>query len=270
MTRRRRSSTSRASSQESSDSDNHEIVPPPPRIYKQQIENDVRRAFAQFSEELPPSQLCKLRIRLKRLLYRIFAPHRQDLHYYQVRYWLELDLFISQGFHDICSVLLLANDSSSFDGAFLRASSLSKSHLADFLKSDMHSIHRLIDVMLEIIKCHDPLVGRKLDTLAVPPFFGVSWMLTWFTHDVYDSTRALAYVTWLEGSHPSAILYASAAMVICNREEFLNSDSDDPAIHQWLKTLPAQTDHDLVIRRADRLQKTIPIGNLKSCAPLKG
>lgn len=75
----------------------------------------------------------------------------------------------------------------------------------------MEIIHTLVQTIFYLLKEYDPPVHEQLEALSVPPFFCVSWILTWFAHDM-RSTAAATLFDFFIANHPSMILYAAASV----------------------------------------------------------
>lgn len=116
-----------------------------------------------------------------------------------------------QGFHDIVSTLLYALDYSVED-AYAVALHLAHTHWRELLSPDMEIIHTLVQAVLHLLQAYDPSVYAQLEALSVPPFFCVSWILTWFAHDMHP-TAAITLFDFLISNHPSMILYVAAAVL---------------------------------------------------------
>ncbi|CAN0520997.1 unnamed protein product, partial [Scytosiphon promiscuus] len=50
------------------------------------------------------------------------------------------------------------------------------------------------------------------DFVQVEPYYCMSWVLTWFSHDLQDLSMVARLYDVLLGAHPTLILYISAAV----------------------------------------------------------
>ncbi len=89
---------------------------------------------------------------------------------------------------------------------------LMHTHFRSLLEANMDIVHTLVTVILEIIQNIDPPIGTLLSSFEMPPFYFVSWILTWFAHDVKNIVHALSLFDFFIANHPSAILYACAVV----------------------------------------------------------
>jgi hypothetical protein len=72
------------------------------------------------------------------------------------------------------------------------------------------------------------------------PFFCLSWVLTWFAHDVRDTKVVKRLFDAFLVSHPLFPVYVSLAMMLhpMNRNLLLTTDCDFATLHQCLAMLP--------------------------------
>merc|ERR1712137_1275074 len=103
--------------------------------------------------------------------------------------------------------------------AFAILERLSTTHLRNWMKKDMKPSMDLLDLLFPLIKCIDEELYNHLMKSQVSAYFAISWLLTWFAHDVCESDIILRIFDFLITSNPFDILYLIAAIVINNREE---------------------------------------------------
>ena len=72
------------------------------------------------------------------------------------------------------------------------------------------------------------------------PFFALSWLITWFSHEIRDTEQAKRLFDVFIVSHPLFPLYMAIAMVVhpVNRQEILGAECDFAVLHQVLRGLP--------------------------------
>lgn len=208
---------------------------------REQIDLDVARSFTQFN--LGETKLATCREQLRMLLYVIFFYH-QDLHYYQ-------------GFNDLCSVVLLTLG---LEDAIMMISWLVRHRLRDLLdRGDFELPLALVDLVFGILQMADPPLYEKLSSLDIPRYFCISWIITWFAHDLERLSTAQVCFDFFLANEPVAVVYAAAALPMLHRAQLLAwKDIGDPSIHQFLKTLPRKMSPSLLIRQAALLMHTHP------------
>lgn len=166
-----------------------------------------------------------------------------------------------QGYHDVACVLLSVLDRrrntfvSAGHGASIenmannmgleRASSvllrLSRSHFHIFMKSSFVQLKTVLDLSIfPLIAFFDADVHAHLYTGDMQPTFCLSWVITWFAHEIRDTNLVKRIFDVFLVSHPLLPLYVSVAMVLHphNRREILQTECDFCQLHQVVANLP--------------------------------
>jgi len=164
-----------------------------------------------------------------------------------------------QGFHDVASVFLssLGGGSSgptassspleqiaSSMGLDLPSKVLgqvAKSHFRDAMRSSFMQLQSALRLVLfPLLARFDAEVHAHLYYCDMEPFFALSWVITWFSHDIRDTALVKRLFDAFIVSHPLFPLYLSAAMILhpVNRAEILATDCDFAAVHHTLAGLP--------------------------------
>ena len=177
-----------------------------------------------------------------------------------------------QGFHDIGSIVLstLGGASlpssprasparlttcteSSFTNAQTAAESMgmalacevllkmSQHHLRDPMRANFIQLQTALRlVLMPLIAAFDAEVHSHLFDCDMEPFFALSWIITWFAHDVRDTAVVKRLFDFFLVSHPMMPIYMSVAMIIhpLNRVEILGIDCDFACVHNALANLP--------------------------------
>jgi hypothetical protein len=86
----------------------------------------------------------------------------------------------------------------------------------------------------------DSQLHAHLHDCEMEPYFCLSWVITWFAHDVRDTTLVKRLFDFFIVSHPLMVVYMSVAMMIhpLNRIEVLSADCDFACVHNALADLP--------------------------------
>ena len=93
---------------------------------------------------------------------------------------------------------------------------------------------------MPLIAAFDGEVHSHLFDCDMEPFFALSWIITWFAHDVRDTAVVKRLFDFFLVSHPMMPVYMSVAMTIhpLNRIEILGTDCDFACVHNALANLP--------------------------------
>ena len=165
-----------------------------------------------------------------------------------------------QGYHDVASIFLstLGGGGSSpssvgsespagiassigLDLPSAVLSRLSSSHFRDAMRTDFMQLQTAIRLLLmPLISYFDREVHEFLLDCDMEPFFALSWIITWFSHDIRDTALVTRLFDAFIVSHPLLPLYMTVAMVChpCNRAEILAAECDFAIVHSTLAALP--------------------------------
>ncbi len=123
---------------------------------------------------------------------------------------------------------------------------LSHSHFRDTMKSDFTHLQAALQlIVLPLIATFDPQLHSHLTSSGVDePYFCLSWVITWFAHDIHDTDLVKRIFDFFIVSHPLMAVYTSVAMVLhpVNRLEVIcaaeESNGDFACVHGALANLP--------------------------------
>jgi len=120
---------------------------------------------------------------------------------------------------------------------------LSIGHFRDMMKNNfVHLTVTLKLVLLPLLKRLDVdgQVYQHLVDCDMEPYFCLSWVITWFSHDVRDTDVVKRIFDFFIASHPLMPIYVCVAMMLhpYNRAEILDADCDFACVHKALADLP--------------------------------
>lgn len=217
---------------------------------RNQVELDLVRSFVHF-EGISRKILSKYRKKLQYVMDYVFY-HQKHLHYYQ-------------GFHDICSILVLILDDSS---ACVAAERLALYHLNDFMKSSMDSVLPYLNYVYVLLSKIDPDIYQWIIKTGTPPYFSLSWLLTWFSHDIKNLNHVYYLFDVILKQNPMFPLFLIVSMIHMNRQSLLVMDATDD-LYQQLSKLPSCSNVFLLV---DHCLQLFPIDNhnlLPRFSPIK-
>jgi len=213
------------------------------RSRRRQMNNKHRKKVA--------SVLRKKQTRLGNLINLTILRTHEDDDENRLRYY--------QGYHDVASIFMStlggaagpsldSSDSISriaaSTGLDLPSSVLAKvsiSHFRDATRPSFLQLQTTIRLLVMPLICHfDREVHDFLYACEMEPFFALSWIITWFSHDIRDTALAKRLFDAFLVSHPLLPLYVAIAMVCHpnNREEILMTECDFAPVHSTLSNLP--------------------------------
>jgi len=77
----------------------------------------------------------------------------------------------------------------------------------------------------------------------------LSWVLTWFSHSIDDLSISARIFDFFLSSHPLAVVYMSAAVIVHRREELLKCRPEYSTVHTFLTKLPPDLPYDQIINQ---------------------
>jgi hypothetical protein len=165
--------------------------------YFDQIGKDIDRSMFHFdvTRRLSDRSRAAHQRALERLCHAVFCAH-PDLHYIQ-------------GFHDVASVLLLVAGEPT---AFLAVERMSLTHIRDALRPALSVVMQMLSLIFPLIRAVDGELHAFIEQSGVMSFVMLSWVLTWFAHNLEGFDRVARVFDFLIASHPSASIYVSAAV----------------------------------------------------------
>ncbi|ORX49748.1 RabGAP/TBC [Piromyces finnis] len=208
---------------------------------KRQIMLDVNRAFVHFPKGLKAKEKTIKQIELSNVIMYSLKDHSY-LHYYQ-------------GYHDICSLLLLVLGE---DIAKSCAEVLALYWLREYMKETLEPTLEVMSLLYPILKYADPKIYKLVYNNMIPPYFSISWVITWCIHDLRDTSEMERIFDFFISNNPIMPIYFAAAVILAQKDQLykrfpqiLNEeanneeDENDPetsmpnfsVVHQFLTNL---------------------------------
>ncbi|KAJ2083928.1 GTPase-activating protein gyp8 [Coemansia sp. RSA 988] len=215
-----------------------------------QVELDVRRTSLPVSSEIRRSETAVRRrqVQLQTVVQGVLRTHPW-LRYYQ-------------GFHELALTFLCVFGSERPATEAVRMTALF--FVRDAMGSGLEDVMQQLQLLYVLLEQTIPAVHALLVDVDVPPFFAISWVLTWFAHDINDFADICRIYDFLIVSPPMQVVYMAAAMIAQNQHEILAYEHDFAAIHTGLVALPKTiVDWLPVIEESDRLQREYPATRLQ-------
>lgn len=118
---------------------------------------------------------------------------------------------------------------------------LAWSHFRDAMRPNFHNLQSALKlIVMPLIASFDSELHSHLFDCEMEPYFCLSWVITWFAHDIRDTELVKRLYDFFLVSHPLMSVYVSVAMIIhpLNRIEVLGADCDFACVHHALSNLP--------------------------------
>lgn len=98
---------------------------------------------------------------------------------------------------------------------------------------------------------------------GVLPYYCLSWVITWLSHDLDDVNKILRLFDLFLCSNPLMPLYLSAALVLSRRKQVLMEECDPSMIHTTLSKVPQDMPIEHLIQWAIKLETAYPPKSLQ-------
>ncbi|ORZ19652.1 rab-GTPase-TBC domain-domain-containing protein [Absidia repens] len=193
---------------------------------EQQVSLDVPRSLSTYPKGLTDKRRKKLQQQLNYVIIQVLRKYPR-LNYYQ-------------GFHDICTIFLLLYENQVAASQLVGRVALL--YIRDAMLETLEPILRELGLLDTLLYLQDPELGSFLQETGVLPYYCLSWVITWFSHDLEDVGAIFQLFDIFLCSTPMMPLYTSAALVLIHRDIILTDfSSDDPSeLHSYLSKLPQQ------------------------------
>ncbi|KAK5581703.1 hypothetical protein RB653_001740 [Dictyostelium firmibasis] len=211
-----------------------------------QVSKDVERSMWRFTKG--NSQLRnRKKPELTRIVNGVLSIHPQ--------------LYYFQGYHEIASVLLLITDERL---AFAMLERLSIYHFNDCMLPNFAEVLKVLNLIFPLISMVDQQVYNFLIKSQVQPMFAISWILTWFSHNLDELDIAARVYDYLLSAHPMASIYLSVGVIINLRETLLGLECSFDSIHAFFTSNLPELDFNNIIKQTSSLLEKIPPSKLQS------
>lgn len=80
------------------------------------------------------------------------------------------------------------------------------------MEKDLEKVTTNLALLYPLIRQVDPEVANFLLESGTPPYFALSWVITWFSHDIEDPGSIVRLFDLFISSHPLMPLYLSASV----------------------------------------------------------
>eukprot|EP00347_Sterkiella_histriomuscorum_P004072 403361850 len=190
-----------------------------------QIDKDIRRSLNSFNVCKSYSKTTKKhnREQLSQIIQAILIKN-PELYYYQ-------------GLHDFVSVLYLTLGQNL---GFYCADIASRFLIRDYmLQSFETGIFPLLNLMLKLLRLADEEVFEIIEQgIFGIPTFAISWVLTWFSHDIENFPQIQRAFDACLAQHPLYPIYLGVATILQFKDMLIDQfDEDDPqtSVHYTAK-----------------------------------
>ena len=233
---------------------------------------DVQRAVWRLGQarSWPSKVRTKRRGSLRRVVDATFAVTKECFYY--------------QGFHEVAEVVLHVLGFDKERDAVVICEKFVTHYFFDATRPRLDAVALALRLIVPLIFAIDSQLATTIfapgllqgsSDLVREPVWALSWIVTWFAHDLDDLDLIL--LIWdaiLRVGHPAFPLYIAAALVVHLERElsFVDDDEDDrwPMLYSQLSKLPSRATKDdwlLILETATNLFHRVPPDALARSCP---
>ena len=144
----------------------------------------------------------------------------------------ELSYF--QGFHDIASTVMLTTNSEDLSVNILY--NLARGALAPWFEETLAPTMDVINKIFGVVKKVDPELSSFFERSAVTPDFALSWVLTWFSHNIRDLAALQRIFDYLIArQNIDEVMLLSVAYICTCRGQLLSTKCDRDYISMFFR-----------------------------------
>ncbi|KAI1313913.1 hypothetical protein EDD11_002376 [Mortierella claussenii] len=228
---------------------------------EEQVGLDVIRSFTHLPTDTKSRQAFKTQKQeeLLQVILDVLRRHPK-LSYYQVSNATSILFFHAMpksalGFHDVCTCLMIVLGK---EAATMAAESLAMLFFRDCMLDNLEPVLDQLSLMTALLRIEDPHVQDFLDRSDTLPFFPLSWVITWCSHDLQDFEKVARIFDFLLCFNPLMSVYLATAVVLSRREELFEVECDNAMVHTFLTKFPKNADIELIISHAHKMYMTYP------------
>jgi hypothetical protein len=215
------------------------------------VDRDIERSLWNYveSEGMGEDLMIDRRRELSRIVHgamNSFHLSGMKLHYYQ-------------GYHDICTVLLLVTGERT---AFAMSTAISCTFLGDAHHPDLSRMINLLGLLFPLLQVADRELHSFILESGVPPYFALSWVLTWFSHSLKDVPTVARVFDFMLSSHPLMSLYVSLKVLVHRRTELLACACELSEVHGLLQSMPETMPWEKLLQESLNLYREFPASEL--------
>ena len=208
-----------------------------------QVKKDTERSMYQFdiTKKYDKEERLIEQKRLEAILHGIFC-HNPDLHY-------------TQGFHDICTVFYIVCGEKL--GRQL-SENLAKRHLRDMVRDNLTVFQYISQLLFPLVSLVDFELFEFLSKSQCTPFFSLSWLLTWFAHNIEKFDDICRLYDLFLASHPLMPMYFSVSLIQSVKESLFQVECEFAMVHKFFSQFSWDINFDEIIDNCLRIFNKYP------------
>eukprot|EP00892_Ulva_mutabilis_P002239 jgi/Ulvmu1/12015/UM083_0028.1 len=138
-------------------------------------------------------------------------------------------VYYYQGLHEIAGVVMLEVGE---NVALQLLARLVTTHLRDCTRHSLDAVIESLHLLYPVIRGADHELAAHLVSVGLPPYFALSWIITWFAHHVPPKDAARLFDLFI-ASHPLMPMYLFAVVILKVRSKLLSTETMEE-LHTFL------------------------------------
>lgn len=132
-------------------------------------------------------------------------------------------------------------------------------YLRDGMYTTMEPVLMQLTILDTLIRLEDAELYDFITEAGVLPYYCLSWVITWCSHDLDDLQKIARIFDLFLCSNPFMVIYFASAVVLSRRDQVLALPCDTSTIHSFLTKLPKDLDVDAICQRACQIESRYPV-----------
>ncbi|CEI88579.1 hypothetical protein RMCBS344292_02961 [Rhizopus microsporus] len=141
-------------------------------------------------------------------------------------------------------------------------------YLRDAMFATLEPVMKQLTMIDSLIRLEDNELYEFIMEAGVLPYYALSWVITWYSHDLSDLEKIARLFDLILSSNPLMPVYLAVATVISKRKQVLALPCDTSTVHSFLTNLASDTDIDTVCEQAHALEARYGIYELQSLSTI--
>ncbi|KAG2215035.1 hypothetical protein INT46_008269 [Mucor plumbeus] len=133
--------------------------------------------------------------------------------------------------------------------------------IRDAMLDSFDPISKQLRLMSSLIEYEDPELTLFLEKANIMPYYALSWVLTWFSHDFEAYEKVIRLFDLFISSQAIMPVYIASAITLLRRNEILKAEKD--LVHSLITQIPQDMDIERLIEKAVLLEEKYSILQLQ-------
>jgi len=87
------------------------------------------------------------------------------------------------------------------------------------MKETLEPTLEVMSFLYPILKYADPKIYKLVYNNMIPPYFSISWVITWCIHDLKDTSEMERIFDFFISNNPIMPIYFAAAVILTQKEK---------------------------------------------------